>query len=74
MVGKRFSRGDKRFVVTAAGAAQKAADGILGGDFFVTSERGEQYRCQFLLRLLRVAAQPSQVYFNVYFALLARKT
>jgi len=35
---RKMLKGDKRLVVTAAGAAQKAADWILGSDFFAERE------------------------------------
>jgi len=35
-------KGDKRLVVTAAGAAQKAADWILGSEFSTANENGEE--------------------------------
>jgi len=39
---QKVLKGDKRLVVTAAGAAQKAADLILGEDFFMASEGVEE--------------------------------
>jgi len=39
---QKILKGDKRLVVTAAGAAQKAADWILGSDFFAASESSSQ--------------------------------